>query len=110
MGTRELPPYSIGLGVPGEIVSTREGYDRWSEVYDGDGNPLIALEGPELERMLGDVCGVWVAESACGTGRHCIRLTNGGAKVTARDFSEGMLARARTKAGAERVSFVMADC
>jgi ubiquinone/menaquinone biosynthesis C-methylase UbiE len=110
MGTRELPPNSIGLGVPGEIVSTREGYDRWSEVYDGDGNPLIALEGPELERMLGDVCGLRVAEIACGTGRHSVRLANAGAKVTALDFSEGMLARARTKAGAERVSFVMADC
>ena len=23
------------------ILPTRTGYDRWSEVYDGDGNPLI---------------------------------------------------------------------
>ena len=26
------------------IVPTREGYERWAEVYDSDGNPLVALE------------------------------------------------------------------
>src|SRR5258707_20246 len=29
---------------PIDIVSTRDGYDRWAEIYDGEGNPLIALE------------------------------------------------------------------
>jgi ubiquinone/menaquinone biosynthesis C-methylase UbiE len=110
MSTREMPPYQLGLGVPGEVVPTREGYDKWSEVYDGDGNPLVALEGPELARMLGDVRGLRIADVAAGTGRHSLRLANAGARVTALDFSTGMLAKARTKPGADRVSFIIADC
>ena len=27
-----------------EIVSTRDGYDRWSEIYDDEGNPLCEAE------------------------------------------------------------------
>ena len=110
MSTRNLPPYPLGVGVPGDVVSTREGYDRWSEVYDNDGNPLLALEEPQVERMLGEVNGLRIADVAAGTGRHSIRLANAGAKVTALDFSKGMLTKARAKAGAAHVSFVLADC
>jgi ubiquinone/menaquinone biosynthesis C-methylase UbiE len=110
MSRRELPPDAVGWGVPGDIIPTREGYDRWSEVYDGDGNPLVALEEPQLERMLGDVRGLRIADVAAGTGRHSVWLANAGAKVTALDFSTGMLTKARAKPGADRVSFVIADC
>jgi hypothetical protein len=37
------------------IVSTREGYDRWAEQYDSDGNPLLELEEPRVDELLGDV-------------------------------------------------------
>lgn len=110
MSRPKAPPYPLGLRVPGDIVPTREGYDRWSEVYDGDANPLIALEQPQVERMLGDVRGLRIADVAAGTGRHSLRLANAGARVTALDFSSGMLAKERTKPGADRISFVLADC
>ena len=110
MSTRELPPYPVGQGIPGDIVPTREGYDRWSVVYDGDGNPLIALEEPQVERMLGDARGLRIADVGTGTGRHAVRLANAGAMVTALDFSRGMLKQARAKVGADHVSFVVADC
>ncbi len=110
MSLRELHSYPVGQGVPGDVVPTREGYDRWSEVYDGDGNPLIALEEPQVERMLGDVRGLRIADVGTGTGRHSVRFANAGAKVTALDFSSGMLTKARAKPGADRVSFVIADC
>ncbi len=90
-------------------LSTREGYDRWAEVYDTDGNPLIALEEPEVDRLLGDVAGLAVADIGTGTGRHAIRLADAGARVTAVDFSEQMLARARAKAGARDITFVCHD-
>jgi len=92
------------------VVPTREGYDRWSELYDDDGNPLIVLEEPHLARMLGDVKGLRVADVGTGTGRHAVRLARLGARVVALDFSEGMLAKARAKAGAQSVGFVRADC
>jgi 2-polyprenyl-3-methyl-5-hydroxy-6-metoxy-1,4-benzoquinol methylase len=110
MRKRGSPSYPLGLRVLGDIVPTREGNDRWSEVYDGDGNPLIALEGPQVERMLGDVHGLRIADVAAGTSRHFVRFANVGATVTALDFSRGMLTKARTKPGADRVSFVIADC
>lgn len=91
------------------FVKTREGYDRWAAVYDQDENPLTALEGPILRQMLGPVEGLTVLDLGCGTGRHCLPLAHGGARVTALDFSAGMLAQARSKPGAQAVTFVQHD-
>jgi malonyl-CoA O-methyltransferase len=59
--------------------------------------------------LLGDVRGLAIADIGCGTGRHAVRRVGQGARVTAVDFSEGMLERARAKPGAERVTFVQHD-
>lgn len=91
------------------ILSTREGYDLWAGIYDGEGNPLIALEEPVVDQLMGDVRGLRVADIGCGTGRHAVQLASRGASVTAVDFSDGMLAQARTKPGAERVKFIVHD-
>jgi ubiquinone/menaquinone biosynthesis C-methylase UbiE len=87
----------------------REGYDLWSRVYDHDLNPLQTLEEPILRGLIGDVAGLEVLDLGCGTGRHSLWLADRGAKVTAVDFSEGMLAEARRKPGAEDVRFVVHD-
>ncbi|HEX2522509.1 MAG TPA: methyltransferase domain-containing protein, partial [Terriglobia bacterium] len=85
------------------VVPTKDGYDRWSDVYDEDGNPLLLLEEPHVARLLGDVRGLSVLDVGCGTGRHAIRFAQQGAQVTGVDFSAGMLGKARQKAGAEQV-------
>ncbi|HXW84586.1 MAG TPA: class I SAM-dependent methyltransferase [Candidatus Binataceae bacterium] len=95
---------------PGPTVPTRQGYDRWAEVYDHDHNPLLLIEAPEVVRMLGEVRGLTIGDVAVGTGRHALRMAASGAKVVAFDFSSGMLAQARAKSGAERIRFVIADC
>jgi malonyl-CoA O-methyltransferase len=77
----------------GEIVPTDIGYNRWAEVYDAEDNPLVVLEETKIAPLIGNVIGLAVADIGCGTGRHAIRLAAAGAKVTALDFSEGMLAR-----------------
>ena len=94
---------------PMEIVPTREGYDRWAEVYDHDDNPLIQLEERHFGLLLGEVAGLAVADVGCGTGRQSLRLSRAGARVTAIDFSEAMLRRARSKPGAEAVTFLRHD-
>ena len=91
------------------VLPVREGYDRWAELYDGDGNPLCMLEEPHVDRLLGDVRNVTVADIGCGTGRHALRLAGHGARVTAVDFSAGMLAKARAKPGADQVTWVEHD-
>lgn len=96
--------------VPEITVPTRQGYDRWSEVYDSDGNPLVRLEEPEVIRMMGVVRGLTIADVGTGTGRHALRLASGGARVVGLDFSLGMMERARVKPNADRVTLICADC
>ncbi|MDQ2914235.1 MAG: class I SAM-dependent methyltransferase [Chloroflexota bacterium] len=86
-------------------VDTRDGYDQWASTYDDEGNPLLALEEPEADRALGDVAGLDVLDAGTGTGRHALRLAARGARVTAIDFSDKMLAKARAKDDADRVRF-----
>jgi SAM-dependent methyltransferase len=104
-------PFGAGCGVSKQplILSTREGYDRWAEIYDLEQNPLIALEEPEVDRLLGDVAGLDVVDVGCGTGRHAVRLAARGANVVGVDFSDGMLARAKEKEGAGGVRWVVSD-
>ena len=90
-------------------VPTRDGYDLWASLYDSEDNPLIALEERHFARLLGEVGGLRVLDVGCGTGRHAIPIAAAGAEVLAMDFSEGMLARARTKPGGERVRFLQQD-
>jgi ubiquinone/menaquinone biosynthesis C-methylase UbiE len=96
--------------VPEIVVPTRQGYDRWSEVYDSDGNPLVALEEPEVIRMMGEVRGLTIADVGTGTGRHALRFASAGARVVGLDFSLGMIERARAKPNADRIAFLCADC
>jgi ubiquinone/menaquinone biosynthesis C-methylase UbiE len=87
----------------------RDGYDRWSLVYDDGTNPLVALEEPFMREQLGSVQGLTVLDLGCGTGRPSLWLAKAGAVVTGLDFSEGMLARARLKPGADAVQFTFHD-
>lgn len=91
------------------VVSTREGYDRWAEVYDDEANPLVILEGPEVARVLGEVRDLDILDVGCGTGRHAVELGKAGARVTGVDFSSGMLEKARAKPGGEAVRFIHQD-
>jgi len=92
-----------------EKAAIQHGYDRWSEIYDQEENPLIGLEEPVVREALGDVAGLEVLDLGCGTGRHALWLAGAGASVTAVDFSAGMMEKAWAKPGAERVRFVVHD-
>jgi SAM-dependent methyltransferase len=94
---------------PIDLLSTKDGYDLWAAIYDEEGNPLIAIEEPQVDRLLGDVCGLAVADIGCGTGRHAIRLASAGATVHAIDFSAGMLERAKKKAQGLNITFQVHD-
>jgi malonyl-CoA O-methyltransferase len=91
------------------VIPAREGYDRWSQIYDSEDNPLIALEQQHIQAALGPVAGLRILDLGCGTGRHTLLLARAGADVTGVDFSAGMLDQARRKPGAERVRFVHHD-
>ncbi len=92
-----------------DVLPTRDGYDRWAEIYDVEDNPLIALEQPRVDEQLGGVAGRAIADIGCGTGRHALRLAAAGAQVMAVDFSEGMLSKAKAKPGSEKVRWLAHD-
>jgi len=92
-----------------EVASVRGGYDRWATLYDHEANPLQGLEGARVRGAVGEVRGLVALDLGCGTGRHSLWLSAAGAVVTAVDFSEGMLAEARRKPGAEAIRFVSHD-
>src|SRR4051794_32545673 len=94
---------------PKTAPTVQGGYDRWATVYDHDANPLVNLEEPFVWEAIGDVGGRKVLDLGCGTGRHALWLAKQGADVTAVDFSEGMLAEARRKPGAEAIRFLVHD-
>src|SRR5262249_28314804 len=58
---------------------------------------------------VGDVRGLQILDLGCGTGRHSLWLAAAGARVTAVDFSMGMLAEAGRKPGAGAVRFLDHD-
>lgn len=91
------------------VVPPREGYDLWASIYDEEDNPLIRIEEAEVMRALGEVRGMEAVDLGCGTGRHALAMAAAGARVTALDFSEGMLAKARAKRGADAVRFMRHD-
>lgn len=92
-----------------DFLPTRDGYDRWAAIYDVENNPLVAIEEPRVDALLGDVRGMRVLDLGCGTGRHTLRLAQRGAIVTAVDFSDGMLERARGKTRDLDIRFVAHD-
>jgi ubiquinone/menaquinone biosynthesis C-methylase UbiE len=78
-------------------VEIIEGYDRWAPTYDGERNPLIALEENITLDLIGDVKNQRVLDVGCGTGRYCELLAKRGAKVVGIDPSSKMLEYAKRK-------------
>jgi ubiquinone/menaquinone biosynthesis C-methylase UbiE len=77
-----------------EIV---DGYDKWAPTYDGERNPLIALEENVTLDLIGEVRNQRVLDVGCGTGRYCELLAKRGAKVVGIDPSSKMLECAKGK-------------
>ena len=92
-----------------EVVPVQQGYARWSETYDAQDNALIILEEPRVRALLGSVQGLSVADIGCGTGRHTVYMAEAGARVTAIDFSQEMMARAIEKTRDWDIQFVAHD-
>ncbi|MEO3795535.1 class I SAM-dependent methyltransferase [Nonomuraea sp. B10E15] len=78
-------------------ATTVEGYAQWADRYDSEENPLIAVEEPQVRRILTTLPAGRALDVACGTGRHAAFLARLGHEVVGTDSSAEMLALARAK-------------
>jgi ubiquinone/menaquinone biosynthesis C-methylase UbiE len=84
-------------------------YDRWAPQYDRDSNATRDLDGVALRQAALRLRRRDVLEIGCGTGKNTEWLAQEASSVTAMDFSEGMLARARARVRAPGLHFVVHD-
>ncbi len=92
---------------PGE---TLQGYDRWSQSYDHEDNPLVTATSWVLDRMPLGAADCDVLDLGCGTGRNAWRVLGEGARsYTGVDGSDGMLSIATQQNRDPRVRFMRAD-
>ena len=88
----------------------QKAYDRWAATYDSQENPTRDLAGKVLrsfEALFADLR--VVVECGCGTGRNTPWLADRAGKVIGLDFSEHMLAIARSAVHSSRVEFFQQD-
>lgn len=90
-------------------MDVQTAYDEWAARYDADKNRTRDLEASCLRSMVAGVYPRHCLEIGCGTGKNTVWLQSISARVTAVDFSEGMLAEARRKIVQTNVDFVSAD-
>ena len=81
---------------PTTEASVQTGYAAWAGSYDNPDNLIIALEEPEVRRLLEGLPAGRALDAACGTGRHTRHLVELGHAVTGVDITTEMLAVART--------------
>jgi ubiquinone/menaquinone biosynthesis C-methylase UbiE len=74
-------------------------YDRWAAAYDNDVNATRDLDAMIVRRFAPDPTGLEVLELGCGTGKNTAWLAERARRVTALDFSAGMLDVARARMG-----------
>jgi ubiquinone/menaquinone biosynthesis C-methylase UbiE len=90
-------------------MNIKESYDIWAHQYDSNKNKTRDMESSVLRATLGFLQFDHCLEIGCGTGKNTEWLMTKAKKITAVDFSEGMLIRAKEKINSPSVDFIQAD-
>jgi ubiquinone/menaquinone biosynthesis C-methylase UbiE len=84
-------------------ISVAEGYDAWASTYDEVANRIRDEAMAKVRQWTSHFAGKTVLEIGCGTGLNTEHLAAHAARVTAIDFSEGMLAIAARRVVSPKV-------
>ena len=84
-------------------------YNDWAETYDIVQNHTRDLAAKVLRQVNLNLDGRKVVEVGCGTGRNTTWLAERAAEIVGLDFSEEMLAQARSRVNDPRVRFIQHD-
>ena len=90
-------------------MNIQEAYTDWSATYDQDRNLTRDLDEIVTRETLANLRCNSTLELGCGTGKNTALLAGISQHVTAIDFSEGMIERARQKLSFDNVIFIVAD-
>jgi ubiquinone/menaquinone biosynthesis C-methylase UbiE len=90
-------------------IAAKEAYNSWAVQYDTNKNKTRDLEAQALRTSLQTIPFENCLEIGCGTGKNTAWLITKAKAITAVDFSEEMLAKAKEKIQDDRVRFVQAD-
>jgi len=90
-------------------MDVQQAYNNWAEQYDTNENKTRDLEARSLREMLAELSFNRCLEIGCGTGKNTEWFISRAEQVTAVDFSEEMLAKARAKIPSASVRFIQAD-
>jgi malonyl-CoA O-methyltransferase len=90
-------------------MSIQQAYTDWSATYDQDRNLTRDLDEFVTRETLAPLHSNSTLEIGCGTGKNTALLAQISQHVSAMDFSEGMIGKAREKLSFDNVSFIVAD-
>jgi malonyl-CoA O-methyltransferase len=92
-------------------TNVKDVYNQWSNTYDEIENKTRDLDRVATQTVLEKIIGfsTLVLELGCGTGKNTAWLVNKAQHVTAVDFSEHMLNKAREKFSTANLMFLQAD-
>ena len=90
-------------------TNVQTAYNQWADTYDSMDNKTRDLDKVATQAMLATTSYSLVLEFGCGTGKNTEWLTQRAKQLTAADFSEKMISRAKQKVQASNVRFVQAD-
>lgn len=90
-------------------MKIKQAYDKWATSYDADRNLTRDLDAIVIKKALRGLRPRSALELGCGTGKNTGYLGRISDSVLALDFSEGMIAQARSKVHAIHVVFRLAD-
>lgn len=90
-------------------MNVKQAYNSWSETYDSVENKTRDIEARALRETFAGTSDSDILEIGCGTGKNTEFLQTKAKKLVAADFSEEMLAKAKTKIAAENVEFQQMD-
>src|SRR5688572_24045817 len=89
--------------------NVQEGYNQWAHSYDSGENKTRDLDKTAVQNILSPYGFLNVLELGCGTGKNTEWLALKAQQVTAVDFSEVMLQKAKEKITHSNVNFIQAD-
>ena len=90
-------------------MNVETAYNKWSAIYDSMANKTRDLEAHAIRSVLKEIRVEQTLEWGCGTGKNTGFLQAISQQITAIDFSEQMLEKAKTKFATSNIQFLQGD-